>query len=156
MFRYRHQLRRWAAGLLFLWLFGVGTGVANACLASGSVMAVPSRVDHAFGMPAQHRPAATVTGNDHCGPGAAASDDSASISHDSAHRSNCHEFCDQASVSLPTLKSTIDKIQGTAAIPIRIAVLLPAPAFAPVRLWVPSRDGVAAPPIPIAFLRLTL
>jgi len=33
MFRHRHQLRRWAARALIVWLFGVVAGVANACMA---------------------------------------------------------------------------------------------------------------------------
>jgi hypothetical protein len=32
MFRHRQQRRRWAAMALLLWLFGVGTGLAHACL----------------------------------------------------------------------------------------------------------------------------
>ena len=32
MFRYRCQLRRWAARVLFLWLLGVASGGVNACL----------------------------------------------------------------------------------------------------------------------------
>ena len=34
MFRRPQQLRRWALRVVLVWLFGIGLGVANACLAA--------------------------------------------------------------------------------------------------------------------------
>ena len=58
--------------------------------------------------------------------------------------------------STPLLKSALDGLQSHVAVPLAMATVLPMPAFAPLQLWVPRRDGVPAPAIPIAFLRLAL
>jgi hypothetical protein len=59
-------------------------------------------------------------------------------------------------VSIPPLKSALDDDQLHAVIAPTAMTVVPMPAFAPVQLRVPRRDGVLAPPIPIAFLRLAL
>ena len=117
--------------MLFLWLFGVGIGIANACLVvPGMVMSAPSH---------------------------AADDRSALAEPDSSPaQPNCMDCCAKGSVSTPLLKSALDGLQGHAAVPPALATVLPGPAFAPLQLWVPRRDGVPAPTIPIAFLRLAL
>ncbi len=69
---------------------------------------------------------------------------------------NCQDFCDKASVSIPSPRVMLDDVQGHALIAVAFVSLVPAPSFAPVRVWLPRRDGVRAPPIQIAFLRLTL
>lgn len=152
MFRHRQQLRRWAARLLFLWIFGVGVGIANACLVvPGMVMSAPShawRVADVMGSQAY--------GAEHGMSGQAAGDQSALAEPDSQAQPNCVDCCDKASASTPLLKSALDGLQGHAAVPPAIAAALPVPAFAPLQLWMPRPDGVLAPPIPIAFLRLAL
>lgn len=152
MFRHRQQLRRWAARLLFLWLFGVGIGIANACLVvPGMVMSAPS---HAWRVADAMAPQAQ--GHERGMPGQAADDQSALAEPDSQDQPNCVDCCDKASASTPLLKSALDGLQSHVAVPPAMATALPMPAFAPLQLWVPRRDGVPAPAIPIAFLRLAL
>lgn len=152
MFCHRQQLRRWAARLLFLWMFGVGVGIANACLVvPGMVMLAPShawRVADVVGSQAH--------GGEHGMSGQAAGDQGPLAEPDSQAQPNCVDCCDKASASTPLLKSALDGLQGHAAVPLPIATVLPMPAFAPLQLWMPRPDGVLAPPIPIAFLRLAL
>jgi hypothetical protein len=136
MFRHRRPLRRWAARVLLLWLFGIGVGIANACVVPGPAMAV-GPVAGAVEVVCPH----------HDGAGSQPADD----------HGNCRQFCDQERVSIRPLKTGLDDVQLHAlALPASVVVLhVPAPA--PVSRWVPSREGAAAPPpISIAFLRLTL
>ena len=156
MFRYRLQLRRWAAAVLLLWLFGVGAGVANACLARPLAQAVGQIAIHASDEGSTHQEAAAPELGHHPGSGQPSADEGALGQPGNAAKANCLDFCDKASVSIPPLKSTLDDVQGHALSLSTIAVVLPAPAFVPVQVLVPRRDGDWAPPIPIAFLRLTL
>jgi hypothetical protein len=156
MFRHRQQLRRWAARVLLLWLFGVGAGIANACITTGQAAPVAAAASHLVAAVETHYDAVT---HDH-----AQADGSGLPSHGSdlpAHQGslskvNCLDLCDKATVSIPPQKSALDEVQSHAVIAATALTVLPMPAFAPVQLWVPRRDGVQAPPIPIAFLRLTL
>lgn len=156
MFRHRRQLRQWAAGVLLLWLFGVGVGVANACLTTGQTAPVAGMAGHLVAVVQAHHDLAS---HDH------ASAESAVLpSHTpdgqrhqgNLAKSNCKDFCDKATVSIPPLKSALDDVQSHAVITTAAVTILPMPAFAPMQLWVSRRDGVLAPPIPIAFLRLAL
>ncbi|MDP1900360.1 MAG: hypothetical protein Q8K96_07890 [Rubrivivax sp.] len=156
MFQHRQQLRRWAARVLLLWLFGVGIGVAHACLTpslaglGGELAAMSMDVDavpHEVAAPqGAHHPGADQPGHHERADGEPAS----------SVKSNCQDFCDKASVSIPPLKAALDDALGHGLPPMAAAAVLPVPAFQPVQWWVPRRDGVAAPPVPIAFLRLTL
>jgi hypothetical protein len=156
MFRRHQQLRRWAAHVLLLWLLGVGTAIANTCLmpnllASGVQSAV-------------HADDADMSPHEHTASGHAPQQDSNRAQccddehgHDGpAVHSNCADFCDKASISLPPLKSVLDDVQGHAVGYPAILVIHPVPAPMPVPRKVPRRDGAWAPPIPIAFLRLAL
>jgi hypothetical protein len=155
MFRHRQQLRLWAARVLFLWLFGVGASMANACLTTGETGPVGSMAGHPVLAMLDHHDAVA---HDHAQgvTGGLQDQDFESQHHqDSADKANCHDFCDKATVSIP-LKSALDDLQFHTAIAMTAVTVLPMPAFAPVQLWVPRRDGVLAPPILIAFLRLAL
>lgn len=123
--------------MLFVWVFGIGAGFANACLST-----LPT--EHANLHPAH---AAEVAGAHHDG------DDDP---HGSPVNPNCQVFCDEASVSIPTLKAALDGVQAHALIHQMIVTTLQVPVFGPVQLRVPRWAGVRAPPIPIAFLRLAL
>jgi hypothetical protein len=155
MFSHRQQLRRWAARVLFLWLFGVGASTANACLTTGQPGPAGTMDSHPMVAMADHHNAAP---HDH------AQLDAGSLQVHNTHpqpdqnnvaKANCHDFCEKATVSIP-LKSALDDLQSHAAIAMTSVTVLPMPAFAPVQMWVPRRDGVLAPPILIAFLRLAL
>ncbi len=154
MFRNRRQLRRWAARVLLLWLFGVAASVAHACLAPNVV----GLSDAALASPAALRAAhhdASAAPVPHHGPAASQPAPTPGEPEPMAHL-NCQDFCDKATVSMPQQKSTLDDVHG-AALPLRTAsAVLAVPALPRARPWVPRRDGVWSPPIPIAFLRLAL
>jgi hypothetical protein len=160
MFRYRLQRRRWAAGVLLLWLFGVGAGVANACL-------LPNPAQHGGHVAAHASDAFVLQGvlhdetadpgvGHHHGSGPVHADEDAPGHPSHASQSNCADFCNKVSVSIPLLKSALDDVQGHAPPPPAAVSVLPMSAFLSVLPWVPRRDGVRAPLIHIAFLRLAL
>lgn len=140
MFRHRLQLRRWAARLLLLWLFGVGVGVANACVVAIGF----DRGEHAGGVVASHAGGHEDRAQDHQGaPG----------------QSNCKDFCDKAGVSLPPQQSVLDDALGHALPALTAMVVVrPFPPSSPVAFALPDREGGLAAPLPIeiAFLRLAL
>ncbi len=156
MFRYRQPLRRWAARVLFLWLFGVVAGVANACMIPTlnapdgftALLAVESAAPHHGHVAGP----STTTLTEHRALGA----DENSAGGESPASANCLDFCDTASISIPPLKSAVDDGQVQAMAPPTLPTVLPVPAFVPVRLQVLRWIDVAALPIPIAFLRLAL
>jgi hypothetical protein len=155
MFRYRQQLRLWAARVLFLWLFGVGASMANACLTTGQPGPAGTMDSHPMVAMLDHHDAAP---HDHAQLGSGglqAQNTHSQPDQNDLAKANCHDFCDKATVSIP-LKSALDDLQSHAAIAMTAVTVLPVPAFAPVQLWVPRRDGVLAPPILIAFLRQAL
>ena len=99
MFSHRRQLRRWAARLLLVWLFGVATGVANACAMGFS----PGAEAVAAAAPSHHHDGDE---GDHA-------------------KGNCHDFCQKASVTVPSAQSAPDKVT-LAALPM-FASIAPAP-----------------------------
>lgn len=156
MFRYPHQVRRWAARVLVLWLFGLGLSIANACLTTGQAAPAAATESHRVAVVEVHH---DVAFHDH----AQADVDvlplqsaDAQVHHGSLAKTNCQDFCGKATVSIPALKLGLDDVQSHVVIATAAVTVLPMPAVAPVLLWVPRRDGVQAPPIPIAFLRLAL
>lgn len=125
--------------MLFVWLFGIGAGIANACLST-----LPTEHGGAHSALASEVEAAHHVGVED--------------SHESPDKANCVNFCDKASASIPTLKPASDDAQVHPLICLLGASALPVPAVEPEQGSVPRRDGVQAPPIPIviAFLRLAL
>jgi hypothetical protein len=138
MFSHRQQRRRWSAWMLALWLFGLASGVAHACLPAG--------------LPGQHGVASVAS---HCHP-ADQTDAASPVEQGTFERTNCGDFCDKASVSIPSLKSALDQLGGSVALLPAAAAFIPLPPVEPVQSWVPRREGTAAPAIRIAFLRLAL
>jgi hypothetical protein len=142
----RKQLRLWAARVLLVWLFGVATGVANACLVQVSSGLSPAAIEHA-GKPehAQHLDGAQASPNPH-----AQHDEEAG-----AGKANCQDFCEKAAVSASGLKSPFDSFDVGPA-PVFASMAMPVPE--PVLVLQPAArfDGRGAPPIRIAFLRLAL
>lgn len=134
MFRHRRHLRHWAARVLLLWLFGIGAGIANACL-----------VPYTEG--AHHETSVADVAEHHAAlPGQAGA----------ATKSNCGDFCNKASVSIPALKSAFDPVHGQAILMSPVAVVLPVPALVPAPVLWHRRVALRPPPIHIAFLRLAL
>lgn len=152
MFRYRQQLRRWAFRVLVVWLFGLGLGVANACLA-----AVQFESGLSATSPTAAGPGATQDvmpeGCDHhvVTTGASQGDP-----HGTSAKSNCESFCERASVSIPPQKSMLGDLQAHVLPAVALVSSLPGPVNTPVLPWVPRRDGLRPQPIPITFLRLAL
>ncbi|MBE0546782.1 MAG: hypothetical protein IH627_03795 [Rubrivivax sp.] len=155
VFRYRQRLRRWAAHVLLVWLFGVGVGVANACLAPTVVGLPEVGSGSAAGIQASHHQGAAVPKALHHAAGPNQNVD-APDHREPAAGSNCQDFCAKATVSMPPLKSALDDVQACALPPHAMSTALAVPALPWVQPWVPRRDGVRALPIPIAFLRLAL
>lgn len=155
MFRHRQQLRRWAAGVLLLWWFGIGAAVANACLAP-----VLGEGAHQTGADAGHSGLAQHHERSPAGAHHQSAHqhepDGADASPSSSARANCQDFCDKASVSLAPLKSPFDDAQGLAPPSRPAGAVLSLPALRSVQGWVPRRDGVLTPSILVAFLRLAL
>ena len=157
MFFHRRQLRRWAARVLLVWLFGVAAGVANACLAPAldGHGAQASLGMHA--MDADHDAAPMPPGPD--AHDAMVADHSGSADHGGIPgKANCQDFCQKSTVSIPPVKSALDQHDAHALAPMAIASVVPVPAFQPEQPWLPRRDGGLAtpPPITIVFLRLAL
>ena len=153
MFHHRQQLRRWAARTLLVWLFGIASGIAQACL-------TPSPMEPGA---QRYEPAVEV---EH-GKAAAAGDGLHHESHPAQHegflghadapvKSNCQDFCEKSALAIPPLKSALDKVQGHALPPPGVAMACPAPAAASVQTLTPRHDGALAPPIRLCFLRLAL
>ena len=156
MCRPRRHLRLWAARVLLLWLFGLGTSVANACLTTGQTEPVTASASRLVAMAEAHNDLA-VHGHAPADGGFLPSHGAdAPAHHGSLAKTNCQDFCSKAPVSIPPLKSALDDVQSHAVIATAAVTVLPMPALAPVQLWLPRRDGVRDLPIPIAFLRLAL
>lgn len=156
MFRHRRQLRRWAARVLLLWLFGLGASIANACLTTGQTEPVSATVSHLVATLEAHSDSAS---HDHAQAesGVLPSHDAdAPAHHGSFAKSNCQDFCGKVPTSISPLKSVQDDVQSHAVIEAAAVTVLPVPALAPVHFWLPRRDGVRDLPIPIATLRLAL
>lgn len=158
MFRHRQQLRRWAALTLLLWLFGFGASVANACFTTSpvSITAASSSLSLDAPVPVPPHGQSLHEHLESNGLSLLAQGDGAQSDLDNTAKVICQDFCGKATVSIPPLKSVPDDIQVHAAITMAAVTVLPVPAYVPVQFWVPRRDGVQAPPIPIAFLRLAL
>lgn len=136
----RSRLRRFAACVLLLWLFGLASGGVNACV-------VGSGLRHAA------HAAALEAANDH----ASQAGHAAAAQHDHEDQPPCERLCDE-----PVAPAQADKQQAS---PLTGFWLAAAPLAAPPQ-WqaVPWRGplGRAEPgshtavPIPIAYLRLAL
>jgi hypothetical protein len=138
MFSDRRRLRRWAAQVLLVWLFGLAVGVANAC---------------ALGVAAHHRAsAATTTAND------------VGLKHQHGHEQadpakvNCLDFCEKSSSAAPQLKSVGDGLTALGlALPVSHTPSVAGQAEpAGGRLAVDSPHLPGGPPPRIAFQRLAL
>lgn len=135
MFSDRRRLRRWAAQVLLVWLFGLAMGVANAC---------------ALGESAHHRAdakEATSTSEHHHGD-----------EQGDAAKVNCLDFCEKSSIGTPQLKVVDDgfaalgfalPVSGTLAVSSRTEPFVG-------QLVVDSPHLPGGPPPRIAFKRLAL
>jgi hypothetical protein len=134
MFSNRRRLRRWAAQVLLVWLFGLAMGVANAC---------------ALGESAHHRgdaKAAIGIAEHHYGD-----------ERGDSTKVNCLDFCEKSSVGAPLLKIGDDGSVLGLAMPVSATLAvcdLPEPTVG--RLVVDSTHLPGGPPPRIAFQRFAL
>jgi hypothetical protein len=142
--------------MLFMWLFSLG-----ACLANASLSPAPA---DATGHLVAQRPEAVAPDSDAAGDEDCHQDQLASSAqggmqghHGTSAKTNCQDFCGKATVSIPPLKSALDDVQAHALVAtVFTTTALPVLPFTSLQPWVPRRDGERAPPILIAYLRLTL
>jgi hypothetical protein len=153
MFRHQQQLRRWAFRVLVVWLFGLGLGVAHACLAaqqfSGGGGSIQGKAELQAG-----DSAAAPEGCEH--HAVAARDTSPQDPDASASKSNCESYCERAGVTIPPQKSAFDNDQFHVLPPPMATLSVPASFDVAAELQAPRRDGARPLPIPIFFLRLAL
>lgn len=137
MFSDRRRLRRWAAQVLLVWLFGFAMGMANAC---------------ALGEPAHHKSDAASMAGGHASQKHQHGDEQGDLA-----KVNCLDFCEKSSIGAPQVKAG----DGLAA----LGFALPASAVpwisglaepAVRRLVVDSSHLPGGPPPRIAFQRLAL
>ena len=126
MFGQRKRLRSLAAQMLWIWLFALAAGVANAC------------APHA----AQHGSAAAAT--DAC---------PSHDGHPAGDRSPCDKFCDDRSAGARSAQ--VDLSPALAPPPVLTAVVV-APPLPLAFVHPAPRGSRERVPIPIAFVRLTL
>ena len=148
MFRRPQQLRRW-------WLFGIGLGVANACLAAQQFAGGDEAFQAVANVQAADDAAAPADCEHHS---VAVLDQSWHDQQDSKPKSNCESFCERAGVTIPPQKSVLDKYQfHVLPRPMVAALVVPASVDVSAHVGgVARRDGARPLPIPIAFLRLAL
>lgn len=156
MFRHHRHLRRWAARVLLLWLFGIGTGVANACQAASLQESGGHSSGHPTASQTIPRDGPALPSEAH--PGSQQTHHEGALGHEAAPgKTNCQDFCEKSTVSIPSLKSALDSVHGHALPAVALAMVIPVPVFSTGQLLLPRRDGgLAHQPITIAFLRLAL
>lgn len=138
------RLRQLAVYVLLAWLFGLGTGVVNACVVRSDAAPAAHSVAHAVAAQTQAFAAAAQD----------AVDDEQGCDHS---RPPCERLCDGPSAVTQAEKYQSNPLSGfwLAAAPIpsfhfpRLAILKGLAAGA-------DPGWLASVPIPIAFLRLTL
>jgi len=135
MFSDRRRLRRWAAQVLLVWLFGLATGVANACALGEAAYDVATTAANLDSQVHHH-------GDE----------------HDDAAKVNCLDFCEKSSVGAPQLKAVGDGFGLLGfALPVSGILSVSGPAEPVVgRLEVDSSHLPGGPPPRIAFQRLAL
>ena len=153
MFRRPQQLRRWALRVLLVWLFGLGLGVANACLAAQQFAGGDEAFQAVANVQAADDAAAPADCEHHS---VAVLDHSWHDQQDSKPKSNCESFCERAGVTIPPQKSVLDNYQFQVLPPPMGALTVPASVDVSADVGAPRRDGARPLPIPIVFLRLAL
>jgi len=153
MFRRPQQLRRWALRVLLVWLFGLGLGVANACLAAQQFAGGDEAFQAVANVQAADDAAAPADCEHHS---VAVLDQSWHDQQDSKPKSNCESFCERAGVTIPPQKSVLDNYQFQVLPPPMGALTVPASVDVSADVGAPRRDGARPLPIPIVFLRLAL
>jgi hypothetical protein len=150
MFSQSRRLRRFAAHVLLVWLFALGTGIANACVVQLHLQQAGHPVAH------DHQHGALAAGQDQ---NADARANVQSPCHDGANRTPppCERLCDGPSAVPQTERQAVDLLSGFWLAPAPLPSFDFQVAAAPARI-VPGESTAWRRPVPIsiAFLRLAL
>ena len=136
-----------------VWLFGLGVGVANACLAAQQFAGGGDTFQGKAEVQSADLAEAPAGCERHS---VTAPDQSRRELGDTSPKSNCESFCERARVTIPPQKSVLDSYQFH-VLPPPMAAALTASASVDVSAdGGAARDGARPLPIPIVFLRLVL
>lgn len=154
MFYRRQSLRSWTVRVLLVWLLGLGFGTVQACLATSRLVASVGIAAHPSAAAASYNTQAGIVGSKLTTVPAC---EHGELGDTSPGRSNCADFCDQATTSMPSLKWPHDALQAavlfTPIVPFAAMHALPVEAAL---LRAGHGTRMQAPPISIVLLRLTL
>lgn len=142
MFRDRRRLRRWATQMLLVWLFGIASGIAHAC-----VLRVADHHHEIEAAAISHHE--SVASHDHHHHGSSQHVD---------EQANCLDFCEKSSVTAPSLKFKLDQSADSQSIafhPSPQPWMADAAVLAPAR-WNGDTPHGGGPPMRIVFQRLAL
>lgn len=135
MFSNRRDLRRWAAHVLLVWLFGLAMGVANACAVGGTTHHTDS-LDGGRMVNRHH--------------------------HDDQDadqgRANCLDLCEKSSVGAPKLK-VADESTAVVWLPVLVSGpvgVIKLPEVVPDRQPPDTPHLRGSPPLRVAYQRLAL
>ena len=156
MFFHRLTLRRWAARMLATWLFGMGVGIANGCVAADLAHPRGSLTSHAVDADAARHHSPTADADAFVGPSGVQAQADTQDEPNCHPRTTCADYCDKTSVAMAQLKSKTEEAHDHAMPTAVTDVVVAVHRFEPLPLRAPRRDGVRTVPIPIALLRLAL
>lgn len=136
MFSNRRRLRQMATRMLFVWLFSLAMGVANAC---------------ALGESTQHQSTSDTVAQ----MGPLHHDEDEDLDHGQA---NCLDFCEKSSVGAPKLQTADDSLTSPGFAVLATSAFAAPASREPLRGWSPveSPHLHGRPPLRIAYQRLAL
>jgi hypothetical protein len=137
-----------------VWAFGIGLGVANACLASNQFEGVRGAIPAMAGL-SSAADGGTLEGGEHH-TAAGEPDRNQGDPQTRSGKSNCESFCERANVPIPPQKPMIADVHGDVLLPAVVTSIAPVPVPAQFRFLAPRRDSARPLPLPITFLRLAL
>lgn len=155
MFFSRQHLRRSAAAMLLLWLFGVGSAVANNCLVGGTLHSDGGRHHTGLRSLAGHDEAARSHGDSASAHALHDHGDARHAPAKSPAGANCKDFCDKVSTSQTAAKWEGDGLGMVGALP-PVAFAAQGSVGERSQTWAPRPSEGPAPPVRIAFARLAL
>lgn len=155
MFYSHQQLRRSAATMLLLWLFGVGSAVANNCLTAGTPKLDGGRHESATPTLVAHHKAERSQGVAATGDALHDRGDTNHAPEEPHAAANCQDFCNKVSTSQTAPKWEGEDV-GMAAAPPPVAFVAAIRFNRRSQTWALRPSQEPAPPVRIAFVRLAL
>jgi hypothetical protein len=155
MFFSHQQRRRSAATMLLLWLFGVGSAVANNCLAAGTPELDGGRHESATPTLVAHDKAERSHGAAATGHALHDRGDTRHAPTEPHAAANCQDICNKISTSQTAPKCEGEDI-GVAAAPPPGAFVAAIGFNVRSQTWALRPSQEPAPPVRIAFVRLAL